>query len=109
LFCPGLSSSLLVPQVLIELGEGGGEGGTEAAAQRLPPKQALTDSKLGELKKQALVVNELMRHFWALLPVNTEGKKKKFHRLQVREGGLQGGGKGMKRGLVGMPWKGGVG
>ena len=58
-------------------------GGAEAAAQRLPPAAALTEDKLIELRKQALIVNELMRHFWALLPVNTEAKTKKFHRLQV--------------------------
>jgi hypothetical protein len=30
-----------------------------------------------------MVMDELLRHFWALLPVNTEEKKVKFIRIQV--------------------------
>jgi hypothetical protein len=31
-----------------------------------------------------MVTDELLRHFWALIPVNTEEKKAKFIRIQVR-------------------------
>jgi hypothetical protein len=32
-----------------------------------------------------LQIDELLRHFWALIPVNTEDKKAKFIRIQVRK------------------------
>ena len=33
-------------------------------------------------------IDELLRHFWALIPVNTEEKKAKFIRIQVRPVGI---------------------
>lgn len=61
-------------------GEGGGVGSVAT------PQEVLQEATLAELRRRSMVVNEVMRHFWALIPVNTEAKKAKFAKLEVGVG-----------------------
>jgi hypothetical protein len=54
-------------------GAAGGRGGPASLQQ----------DTLDFVQQQSMVTDELLRHFWALLPVNTEEKKAKFIRIQV--------------------------
>eukprot|EP00775_Hariotina_reticulata_P008630 gene8630-8811_t len=65
-------------QVLHELC---GSGSAAAAAGRGGPGQL--PAELQEyMQQQTMVVDELLRHFWQLLPVNSTEKIKKFQRIQ---------------------------
>eukprot|EP00878_Enallax_costatus_P019887 GHUV01020997.1.p1 GENE.GHUV01020997.1~~GHUV01020997.1.p1 ORF type:complete len:427 (+),score=167.75 GHUV01020997.1:757-2037(+) len=72
---PPVTSSI-ARQVLQELSSAdlgaGGRGGPAALPQE----------HLDFVQQQSMVIDELLRHFWGLLPVNTSEKKAKFLRIQ---------------------------
>mmetsp|Transcript_11078 Transcript_11078/g.26273 ORF Transcript_11078/g.26273 Transcript_11078/m.26273 type:complete len:120 (+) Transcript_11078:1840-2199(+) len=46
------------------------------------PKDVLLPMMLKELRKQAMLVNELLRHFWALFPVSSPARAQKLERIK---------------------------
>eukprot|EP00873_Tetraselmis_striata_P022489 jgi/Tetstr1/442753/TSEL_030841.t2 len=46
------------------------------------PKDVLLPALQNELRKQAMMANELLRHFWALFPVSSAARAKKLERLK---------------------------
>jgi hypothetical protein len=69
-------------QVLSEL-----TGGDAADAARRGGPASLPVERRDFVQQQALVVDELLRHFWGLIPVNTPEKEAKLGRIQVHTGG----------------------
>jgi transcription initiation factor TFIIH subunit 1 len=47
------------------------------------PKEVLLPALQAELRKQAQMVNELLRHFWALFPISTPARAAKLERLKT--------------------------
>eukprot|EP00879_Flechtneria_rotunda_P022351 GHRR01023582.1.p1 GENE.GHRR01023582.1~~GHRR01023582.1.p1 ORF type:complete len:313 (+),score=147.44 GHRR01023582.1:359-1297(+) len=58
----------------------GGDSSSAAAARTGP--SSLPQEKLDFVQQQAMLIDELLRHFWGMVPINTEEKRAKFVRLQ---------------------------
>jgi hypothetical protein len=71
-------------QVLLELSGGAGAlGGLEADGRPTRHPHAAIPGWEDELRKHAMVVNELLRHFWGCIPCNSEPKRKKMDKVMV--------------------------
>lgn len=58
-------------------------GGDAADAARRGGPTSLPQQRLDFMQQQAMVVDELLRHFWGLIPVNSAEKEAKLGRIQV--------------------------
>lgn len=72
--------------MLLELsGAAGVSGGVDAQGRPTRnPADVLSDWWQQEIRKHALLTNELLRHFWVCIPANSEAKREKVSRVKVR-------------------------
>ncbi len=72
-------------QVLLDVvGNAAAADGSVAQGRTLhSPSLVLPARQQAELRNLALVINELLRHFWGCIPVSTEPRRLKFERVQV--------------------------
>ena len=58
------------------------EEDTTSVARGISPADGLPIDILDEMRSQTLIINELLRHFWASYPVNTYAKATRLTRVK---------------------------
>lgn len=63
-------------------GEMKGDDGASVVGRGISPADGLPIKVLDELRNKTLVINELLRHFWASYPVNSYAKATKLTKVK---------------------------